>query len=210
MKPTLRLITGNGYNDPVNPNVLQMPLPGNPRSWGVEAKFVPTTFETVQWLADALMAADVPHMKAWGMVGWIISKAEDGTDPVTAPTKAEYRKVLDALPVAPWAPRPLGRGTRRTSQSVQREAGFASYRRLTGGAAVLSIPVWAGAAIAAVSSTVSAVGPNWVRDAQLYITMIMGVSENESREGPAGYQWFCCFDQPTYGILVILQRGPSR
>jgi hypothetical protein len=37
--------------------------------------------------------------------------------------------------------------------------------------------------------------------------MIMGVVENDSRKGSAADQGFCGFDEPTYGVLVVLQRG---
>ena len=194
MKPTLRLINGDGTIQSMKSNVLQMPLPGNPRSWGIEAKFVPADLDQADWLTEQLVDAGVSFTKAWGIVGWIRAKAKDGKDPSSLPTRSEYRKVLEALPVAPWEPRPLGKGTRRTSQAIAREAGRASCRSMAMGGALLSSPA------------LSAAGVHWGIQAALYITMIMGVSKKGLREWPAAYQRFCRFDEPTYGVLVILER----
>jgi hypothetical protein len=147
VKPTLRLINGDGTISVMKANVLQMPLPGNPRSWGVEAKFVPADLDQADWLTERLVDAGVSFTKAWGIVGWIRAKAKDGKDPSSLTTRSEYRKVLEALPVAPWEPRPLGKGTRRTAQAIAREAGRASYRSMAFGASLLTTPATLAASV---------------------------------------------------------------
>lgn len=121
---------------PVMMNVMTTklrPLPGNPRSWGIEQHYVPLELAHARWLSTQLRDAGVSHVKTWSLIGWLDTKASSGEDPTESGTRAEYRKVLSELPPAPWPSRPLGSERRRTRRAVERQAGMATVRSLMAG-----------------------------------------------------------------------------
>lgn len=69
----------------------------NPRSLGIEAKYVTYSVADLVALRRRLLAAGESEAVAAGIIGWLVAKAAGDPNSINATTKARYRRILERL-----------------------------------------------------------------------------------------------------------------
>lgn len=90
----------------------------NPRAWQIEEKFVPETVSEAGELQARLVEQGESVAVASGIVGWIVWKTVNDTDPLPQTTKSAYRKALAKLALSS-PPTERGNLPRRNSGIAQ-------------------------------------------------------------------------------------------